>query len=306
MVSVVKRVTGSAALFVTRQYIFCSPFTGFSKMAAPTPRFKLYMSGTSYFAQKVMMAFFEKNEPFVERLVNQRADDNYESWYMKLNPLGKVPVLEDGGKIIPESDDIIDYLDKELPQAPRLVPDPSSDLGREVAHFRKLLNINVGIILHGLAYNPHLSPDYTAAKTREELDEMIAGKIAKLEKLATENPDLRDAYLAKIPPLQQRKEMCSNPEVVQRALDDLQTILDEVEAKVVKGSPGETWLLSNDLTAADISLAVLLRRVSLSGLTSLYFSPTKRPALHKYWQRLQTLPAYCKLSDIADKYGVKA
>ncbi|XP_046577732.1 uncharacterized protein LOC124285532 [Haliotis rubra] len=458
MVSVSKRVTSSAALFATRQYIFSSPFTGLSKMAAPTPRFTLYMSGTSYFAQKVMMAFFEKNEPFVEKLVNQRADDNYESWYMKLNPLGKVPILEDRGKIIPESDDIIDYLDKELPKAPRLVPDPSTDLGREVAHFRKLLNFSVGIILYGLAYNPHLSPDYTAAKTREELDEMIAGQIAKLEKLATENPDLRDAYLAKIPPLQQRKEMCMlgslscdpfrTPRVAIRVEEDdnvtfavllyayiiarekedeqqlqlqpqrargaavrhflvrpciwlseemrqpfgefyslLDTHLrledpvafqnytrltperfDEVLQRVtpmpffilkgrslrnqklpygaiqqkkdvrkerifnygllraeaqncdpgidsdveaafsylMSGTPGETWLLSSDLTAADISLAVLLRRVSLSGLASLYFSPTQRPALHKYWLRLQTLPAYCKLGDIAVKYGVKA
>ncbi|XP_046577047.1 ganglioside-induced differentiation-associated protein 1-like [Haliotis rubra] len=275
-------------------------------MAAPTPRFTLYMSGTSYFAQKALMALFVKNEPFAEKLVDQNVNDNYESWYMKLNPLGKVPVLEDRGKIIPESDDIIDYLDKELPQGLRLVPEPSTDLGREVAHFRKLLNVNVVIIIFGLAYNPHLSPDYTAAKTRKELDEIIDGKIAKLERYASENPNLRDAYLAKIPPLQQRKELCSNPEVVQRALDDLQTTLDEVEAKVIKGSPGETWLLSSDLTAADISLAVLLRRVSLSGLASLYFSPTQRPALHKYWLRLQTLPAYCRLSDIAVKYGVKA
>ncbi|XP_067652309.1 ganglioside-induced differentiation-associated protein 1-like [Haliotis asinina] len=275
-------------------------------MAAPSSRFTLYMSGTSYFAQKVLMALFAKNEPFAERLVDQNVNDNYESWYMKLNPLGKVPVLEDRGKFIPESDDIIDYLDKELPQGPRLVPDPSSDLGREVAHCRKLLNVNVIVIIFGLAYNPHLSPDYTAAKTRKELDDIIDGKIAKLERYATENPDLRDAYLAKIPPLQQRKELCSNPEVVQRALDDLQTTLDEVEAKLMKGSQGETWLLSCDLTAADISLAVLLRRLSLCGLTSLYFSPTKRTALHKYWQRLQTLPAYSKLSDIANKYGVKA
>ncbi|XP_071084390.1 ganglioside-induced differentiation-associated protein 1-like [Haliotis cracherodii] len=306
MISVLRRVTSSSSLFVTRRYIYTSFVTGFSKMAAPSPRYTLYMSGTSYYAQKVMMALFEKNEPFVEKLVNQRIDDNYESWFMKLNPLGKVPIMEDRGKIIPESDDIIDYLDKESPQAPRLVPDPSSDLGREVAHFRKLLNVSVGIILHGLAYNPNLSPDYTAMKTREELDEMIAGKIAKLEKLASEHPDLRDAYLAKIPPLQKRKEMCSNPEVVQKELDDLQTTLEEVEAKLVKGSPGETWLLCSDLTAADISLAVLLRRLSLSGLASVYFSPTQRPALHKYWLRLQTLPAYSRLGDIAVKYGVQA
>lgn len=37
--------------------------------------------------------------------------EQYERWFLQLNPKGEVPVLQDTGKIIPDSARIIDYLE---------------------------------------------------------------------------------------------------------------------------------------------------------------------------------------------------
>lgn len=57
------------------------------------------------------MALYEKNLPFESQVVNIQKGEQYESWFLKLNPRGEVPVLQDTGKIIPDSARIIDYLE---------------------------------------------------------------------------------------------------------------------------------------------------------------------------------------------------
>lgn len=39
------------------------------------------------------------------------AGEQFSSWFLNLNPKGDVPVLQDGCFIVPDSDNIINYLD---------------------------------------------------------------------------------------------------------------------------------------------------------------------------------------------------
>lgn len=57
------------------------------------------------------MTLYEKNIPFESRVVNIIREQQYEPWFLKLNPRGEVPVLEDSGKIIPDSVRIMDYIE---------------------------------------------------------------------------------------------------------------------------------------------------------------------------------------------------
>lgn len=57
------------------------------------------------------MALHEKNLPFESRIVDLQKREQYETWFLKLNPRGEVPVLQDTGKVIPDSAHIIDYLE---------------------------------------------------------------------------------------------------------------------------------------------------------------------------------------------------
>ena len=47
--------------------------------------------------------------------------DNRPDWIYEKNPLGKVPVLEDGDFVLPESDVIMEYLEERFPE-PALLP----------------------------------------------------------------------------------------------------------------------------------------------------------------------------------------
>ena len=59
----------------------------------------------------MLLALAEKDIPVTKHRVNLGVFENYSEWFMKINPKGKVPVLIDEGKIIPDSSDIIQYLD---------------------------------------------------------------------------------------------------------------------------------------------------------------------------------------------------
>lgn len=57
------------------------------------------------------MALHEKNVPFESHIIDIAKDEQYEPWFLHINPCAEVPVLQDTGKIIPDSTRIIDYLE---------------------------------------------------------------------------------------------------------------------------------------------------------------------------------------------------
>lgn len=57
------------------------------------------------------MALHEKGLSFEESMVDIIKGAQFEPWFLQINPRGEVPVLQDIGKIIPDSTRIIDYLE---------------------------------------------------------------------------------------------------------------------------------------------------------------------------------------------------
>jgi glutathione S-transferase len=50
---------------------------------------------------------------------------NRPDWLYEKNPVGKVPVLEEGGFVLPESRVILEYLEERFPEPPLLPPNPA-------------------------------------------------------------------------------------------------------------------------------------------------------------------------------------
>lgn len=57
------------------------------------------------------MALLEKRLSFNTHNVNIAKAEQYQPWFLEINPRGEVPVLKDGVKVIPDSARIIDYLE---------------------------------------------------------------------------------------------------------------------------------------------------------------------------------------------------
>ena len=82
---------------------------------------KLYYASASSYSQRVLIALYEKDLSFTPIKVNLFETQTREK-YKKINPFAKIPTLEtDNGEIIFEACIIIEYLERQFPQEPRLL-----------------------------------------------------------------------------------------------------------------------------------------------------------------------------------------
>jgi glutathione S-transferase len=84
---------------------------------------KLYLHPLASFCQKALIALYENGTPFEPRIVDL-GDETSRAEFLKLWPIGKIPVLRDEARdrTIPESSIIIEYLDEQYPGPERLLP----------------------------------------------------------------------------------------------------------------------------------------------------------------------------------------
>ena len=80
----------------------------------------LHYSGSSC-SQKLRIFLALKGIPWESHVVDLHANENFQPWFLGINPRGLVPVLVHDGAVHIESNDIIAYLETALP-TPRLIP----------------------------------------------------------------------------------------------------------------------------------------------------------------------------------------
>jgi glutathione S-transferase len=85
---------------------------------------KLYSHPLSAYCQKVLIALYENDTPFEPQLVDLMSEQGRAD-YLKLWPIGKMPVLRDEARnrMIPETSIIIEYLQRFYPGRTAFVPD---------------------------------------------------------------------------------------------------------------------------------------------------------------------------------------
>lgn len=82
----------------------------------------LHSHPLSAFCWKVLIALYENGAPFEERLVDL-GDPQARVAFAALWPTAKIPLLEDDGRVVPETSIMIEYLDEKHPGAVRLLPE---------------------------------------------------------------------------------------------------------------------------------------------------------------------------------------
>lgn len=73
-------------------------------------------------SQKVRIVLGLKGVPWESHLIDLRGNENWQPWFLGINPRGLVPVLVHDGVVHIESNDILVYLDRTFP-TPRLIPE---------------------------------------------------------------------------------------------------------------------------------------------------------------------------------------
>ncbi|KAF4545924.1 Glutathione-S-transferase [Lasiodiplodia theobromae] len=89
---------------------------------------KLYGSAMS--TSRVLVTILEKELPYEFIRIDIAKGDQKSEDYMKLQPFGKVPVLDDDGFVMFESRAICKYLDQKYPSGKKLIPEGDEAYGR--------------------------------------------------------------------------------------------------------------------------------------------------------------------------------
>ncbi|KAF7266828.1 hypothetical protein GWI33_019856 [Rhynchophorus ferrugineus] len=262
----------------------------------------LYYNQYSFYSQKVVMALHEKNLPFESHLIDLTSNEQYKPWFLQINPKGEVPVLQDSGKIIPDSSRIIDYLDDNFSNGntPRLIPmDQGVQIKQKVVHFRNLIEtlngnvLTVGTLLHpevvtGSRKIPFIGP------VCKQLVNAENNSAENLRKYAELNPESKTILLEKAMNQEKKHERLLDKEEFLKILQETDNVLDEVEKELTQHTEEKKnwWLCTDKFTVADISLTILLVRLNQIGMGERFWANGKRPHLEEYFTRVQERESY--------------
>lgn len=89
-----------------------------SELARSMQGLHLYHAGMSNCSQRVRVVLEEKALTWESHLIDLAANEQLAPEYQKINPKGVVPVLVHDGQVVIESNDIIAYVEENLPGVP--------------------------------------------------------------------------------------------------------------------------------------------------------------------------------------------
>ncbi|AWP20725.1 putative ganglioside-induced differentiation-associated protein 1 [Scophthalmus maximus] len=268
-------------------------------------RLTLYHWTQSFNSQKVRLAIAEKGLRCEEYDVSLPLSEHNEPWFMRLNPTGEVPVLVHRDNVICDPTQIMDYLEHNFndESIPKLVPEEGSTYYHRVQHYRELLDsLQMDAYTHGCILHPEITvdshiPAYAATCIRTQ----IGNTQSELKRLAEQNPELKDAYVAKQRRLKSKLFDHGNMKYLKKLLDELESVMDQVETELqrrVEETPEEgsqSWLCGEFFSMADVSLAVTLHRLKFLGLSRRYWGNGNRVNLETYYERVVERPAFWRV-----------
>jgi glutathione S-transferase len=242
----------------------------------------LYDAANSPCGRRVRMTLIEKGFEFEIRWLNLAFMDQKQSWYLQLNPNGVVPTLLHGKRAVYDSNVINEYLDG-LQSASKLIP-RSTDLQIEMRMwmafemewakpFREAIYQTYG---KKRLQNTGITEDQLEVEIYSRSDNVAYVQLAK--KILTEEPD--------------RGLLSERIDILMERMSWMENVL----------SDKRQWLLGDEFSLADITLAPRLDLFSLIGVDDFY---QRFPNIHAYMQGVYKRPSWIG-SDLLPEEGNKS
>lgn len=229
----------------------------------------LYHGVTSTCSKRVRITLAEKNAEWESIHLDLAKRENLDPEYLKLNPNGVVPTLVHDGRVLYESNFIIEYLDEVFPE-PALHPADPYERARMRIWMDRIehvlhRNINTVSWIKQGRYKRFeaMSPDELQAVFDSQATEE---KRALLKKRLEDGVGEGDMAFAEA-----------------RVAEVLDMMEDQLQDR--------PWLCGESLSLADISVAPFMERFEankMPGLTDW----NKRPKLGDWWQRMKARDSF--------------
>ncbi|MCC6472339.1 MAG: glutathione S-transferase family protein [Burkholderiales bacterium] len=230
---------------------------------------KLYHYWSSVCSQKVRMCLAEKGIAWQSHHVDIFRFENYEPWYTALNPKAVVPTLDHDGRVLIESNVILEYLEDNFPQV-KLRPDDlyaRALMRLWVYNSEELAHWNVNTCSHNLRHAKRMDKLYS----REE-------QLAAAERCPNPAIALR---------LKQRLQVGVSQGEEEEAYAKLDYMLSQMEGRLADGP----WLAGREFSLADAAMAPMINRIEVLARPEMV-AAARRPRIAEWWQRIQARPSY--------------
>lgn len=242
------------------------------------PVLTLHNYWSSVCSQKVRLCLAEKGVAYANRHVNLFEFEHWTPEYLKLNPKAIVPALDHDGRIVIESNVMLEYLEDCFPQVRLRPEDPVARAQVRVWMFNseELAHENVNTC----SYNPrhakrHAAKGHTPAQLRE-----IAQRCP--------SPVIRNRLLNRI-------ERGVSKQEEDQAYQVLDFLLDQMEGSLKNGP----WLVGDQYTLADIAMVPFINRIEVLERPEMVRA-SRRPRLAGWYARMQARPAYQQAFSVAN------
>jgi glutathione S-transferase len=231
---------------------------------------KLHNYWSSVCSQKARLCLAEKGLEFENHHVNLFEFEHWTPEYLKLNPKAIVPALDHDGRVVIESNVILEYLEDVFPE-PRLRPvDPYARAQMRIWMFNseELAHENVNTC----SYNPrHAARHKVKGHTPEQLREIA---------MRCPNPVIRNRLLNRVARGVSKEEE-------NQAYEALDFLLDQMEI-ALKAGP---WLAGKEYSLGDIAMVPFINRIEVLERPEMV-GAARRPRLAEWYARMQARPAY--------------
>ena len=233
----------------------------------------LYHWWGSTCSRKARTTLAEKGVDWDSVHIDLHQFENWEPWYVKIHPNGVVPAMDHDGRIIIESNAILEYIDETF-DGPALKPDDTW----ERANMRVWMDKSEHVLhknMHLISHNNHHAHRWGEYE-KQHGHEVLMAKVRS-------QPDL-----------QRRHDEIHNADgiaddvvafAVERVIDQLTMMENDLE----RGA----WITGDTYSLADISILPFVERFQANGYGA-EVSADKRPRLADWFARIQERPAVKK------------
>ncbi len=226
----------------------------------------LYDHTVSICSQMARLALAEKGISYRRRQVDiMQTSEQFEPWYIALNPRAVVPTLAIGDKIVTDTIRIVNRVDQ--------MPGPDLSGGPQThAWLSEIMSLHYGVLL----YSKRLEPDGTAPQI------VARGKF--LAQLAADRPDIAPLLEARIRGNERLQALMKDPQSVQQHIDAANELID----RMANALGSAEYLSGSAYSLADCFATAALARLTIHGFTPRWLDTP----LEDYYARMKTRASF--------------
>ena len=233
----------------------------------------LHYSGSSC-SQKLRIFLNLKGIPWESHVIDLHANENFQPWFLGINPRGLVPVLVHDGAVHIESNDIIAYLEKTFPQ-PRLIPAGHESEVAALLRHEDDLHLDLRTLSFRFVFAPPGAPKSAAA-----LQSYAANGAGTVQ--GTQDPQ----KAVQIAFWERAAEQGFPDRMARASAEKFRAEFDALDKRLA----GQPYLMGDAVSVLDIAWFVYANRLALGG----YPLARLHPRVHAWIAKLAVRPAFAK------------